>query len=381
MRVIVVGSGIVGASAAYHLAKADVDVVVVDRADEGQATAAGAGIVAPWPSPDTTSAMAALGLRAATHYPQLIEELLAEQVNDPGYARVGGILLADEGPVLEARHEGLLAQRREPSMSGLGDVERLQPGEPAARFPALRPDLAGLWVGGIARVNGRALREALLQAAWRRTAQRRSGSAALMLTRGRACGVTLDDEAVEADAVVVAAGAWSGALCQPLGVALPVFPQRGQILHLDLPDQHTGAWPAVLALGDHYLVGFPGGRVVAGATRESDSGFDYRATAAGLHRVLTDALSIAPGLAGGSMAEVRVGFRPLSPDGVASLGAIDSLPGLVVATGLGAVGLTLGPYLGAVAGDIVLGREPALDLTPYRPDRPQPATDLDVGQS
>jgi D-amino-acid dehydrogenase len=81
------------------------------------------------------------------------------------------------------------------------------------------------------------------------------------------------------------------------------------------------------------------------------------------------------------MAEVRVGFRPLSPDGVASLGAIDGLAGLVVATGLGAVGLTLGPYLGAIAGDIALGREPALDLTPYRPDRPQPGADLDVGQS
>ncbi|HZD02136.1 MAG TPA: FAD-dependent oxidoreductase [Actinomycetes bacterium] len=62
MRVIVVGAGIVGASAAWHLAAQGADVEVVDRADEGQATAAGAGVVFPWPLPGTPPAMAALGL-------------------------------------------------------------------------------------------------------------------------------------------------------------------------------------------------------------------------------------------------------------------------------------------------------------------------------
>jgi D-amino-acid dehydrogenase len=53
---------------------------------------------------------------------------------------------------------------------------------------------------------------------------------------------------------------------------------------------------------------------VAGATRESGAGFDYRVTPAGLSEVLREALAVAPGLAGGTCLETRVGFRPPGPD-------------------------------------------------------------------
>ena len=50
MRIAVVGAGILGASTAYHLAAAGAEVVLVDDVSEGRATAAGAGIICPWPS-------------------------------------------------------------------------------------------------------------------------------------------------------------------------------------------------------------------------------------------------------------------------------------------------------------------------------------------
>ncbi|MGH9120106.1 MAG: FAD-dependent oxidoreductase, partial [Acidimicrobiales bacterium] len=59
-RVVVVGAGVVGASTAYHLASAGADVVLVDRGDHGQATAAGAGVVFPWPLPGEPPAWAAM---------------------------------------------------------------------------------------------------------------------------------------------------------------------------------------------------------------------------------------------------------------------------------------------------------------------------------
>ena len=387
MRVIVVGAGIVGASAAWHLAAQDAEVVLVDRAGEGQATAAGAGIVAPWPRPDTPAPIAALGLAAAAYYPSLLDALVAAGMGDHGYARVGGIHVAPDGPELERLHHGLLRLRRRPGMAGLGAIERLPPGAPAARFPLLRADLAGLAASGIGRVDGRRLRDALLGAAAAGGARRRAGQAALTLApgtgagtgtgsgrgrgRGRVGGVTVDGEVLAADAVVVAAGAWSARLCRPLGVTLPVFPQRGQLLHLDLPgrDRDTAGWPVIQTTGDHYLLGFPGGRVVAGATRESDAGFDHRVTLGGVHQVAANALALAPGLAEGTVAEVRVGFRPLTLDRLPLLGGIEGVRGLVVATGLGPVGLTLGPYVGAVAADVALGNDVPLDLAPYRPDR------------
>lgn len=86
--------------------------------------------------------------------------------------------------------------------------------------------------------------------------------------------------------MVVAAGAWAPSLLLPLGVALPVEPQRGQIVHLQLPGRDTRDWPVVLPTSSHYLLAFDDSRVVVGATRESGVGFDYRVTASGQVEVL-----------------------------------------------------------------------------------------------
>src|SRR5699024_8103429 len=106
-----------------------------------------------------------------------------------------------------------------------------------------------------------------------------------------------------------------------LDLSVPVAPQRGQITHLRLPDADTSRWPTVHPLSHHYLVPFDEGRVVAGATRETGSGFDPRVTAAGQLQVLQDALGIAPGLADATHIETRVGLRPL-PDQLPVAGAL-----------------------------------------------------------
>ena len=74
------------------------------------------------------------------------------------------------------------------------------------------------------------------------------------------------------------------------------------------------------AFRDHYMVSWPGGRVVVGATRETGSGFRPRTSVGGIMEVLSEALRVAPGLQAASLAEVRVGLRPASPDGRPMLG-------------------------------------------------------------
>jgi D-amino-acid dehydrogenase len=221
-------------------------------------------------------------------------------------------------------------------------------------------------VGGGARVDGRQVRACLLDAAGRHGAALRTGTAVLT-----ADGVRVDGERLGADAVIVAAGAWSGELVAPLGVELPVTPQRGQITHLGVAaEQDTGAWAVVSSLGsEHYLLAFPGGRVVVGATRETGSGFDHRVTAAGQLEVLDQALAVAPGLRDATLLETRVGFRPATPDGLPVLGALPGHPRVVLATGFGPTGLTLAPLAGLLVADVVLGTAPRIDLHPYRPDR------------
>jgi D-amino-acid dehydrogenase len=118
------------------------------------------------------------------------------------------------------------------------------------------------------------------------------------------------------------------------------------------------------------MLAFGDSRVVVGATRETGSGFDYRVTPGGLAEVLNEALRIAPGLSAGTYLETRIGFRPASPDGRPLLGAVTGVDGLVIATGLGAEGLTLGPRTGAMAARLALGQSPGANLSAFDPLRP-----------
>ncbi|MBS0560977.1 MAG: FAD-binding oxidoreductase [Proteobacteria bacterium] len=368
MRVAVIGAGVVGASAAWWLARAGAEPVLIDPEAEGRATAAGAGIVVPWarthqPDPDWHRRGAAAG----RFYPEMITALGEDGETDTGYARCGAMIVDADPAVLDGIERDLIARHAE--APGMGGIARLDPAQARAAFPPLHPAMSAIHVEGGARVDGRRLAAALRRAAARRGTTEMHGAARLIRRPG-GTGVQVDGTDVPADAVLVAAGAWSAALLAEIGLRLPVAPQRGQIVHLRA-DTDTSAWPAVLPLpiAVSYLVTFEGGRVVAGATRETGSGFDYRLTAAGQAQVLADALRVAPGLGGMGVIEWRIGFRPLADDLLPLLGPAQGVPGLFVATGLGGGGLTLGPLSGRLIAEAILGQPPLLDLAPFAPLR------------
>ena len=361
-RVAVVGSGIAGAATAYALARSGAVVTIVESGRAGQATAAGAGIIQPWSS-SAGGPFYDLYAAGAAYYPVLVDLLADSGVTDLGYA-VSGSLVVDADPArldeVEAR-----VRARTAGVAVAGSVERLSAAEAAALFPPLAPGLAALLVSGGARVDGRRLRAGLLTAAERHGATVREGTAR---TAGDAAATVLvGDDRIHADAVVAAAGAWADELLTPLGRTIGVEPQRGQIVHLSIPGADTDRWPSVLPAGPSYLVAFEDGRVVAGATRETGSGFDPRITAGGLQQVLADALAVAPGLATATVLETRVGLRPLPRGGLPVIGAVPDHPGWFVTAGFGAAGLTMGPVAGAALAELVLTGSSDLDLTPFAP--------------
>jgi D-amino-acid dehydrogenase len=365
MRVVVVGTGVAGASCAYALARRGVPVVTVESGLPGQATAAGAGILEPWSSaavPGTP--WYELYLAGAAYYPTLIDRLARDGVADIGYARTGSLVVSgDRGELdaVEARVAAHGAKRPE-----VGEIHRLDPARARALFPPLAEGLSAVQITGGARVDGRRLRAGLLDAARRHGALARQGHAELVTDAGAVTGVRVGGQTIAADVVVAAAGAWTNAVLEPLGLRVPVEPQRGQIVHLRVPGADTGTWPTVLPIGPHYLVCFDD-RVVVGATRETGSGYDVRVTAAGLHEVLTTALSVAPGLATASHLETRVGLRPLTPDQAPHVGFVPGVPGLAMLTGFGAAGLTMGPNAGEIVADLIRGGTPSLDVSPLAP--------------
>ncbi|WP_129726289.1 NAD(P)/FAD-dependent oxidoreductase [Ectobacillus funiculus] len=360
---IVVGAGILGASTAYHLAKAGASVIVVDRQDLGQATDAAAGIICPWLSQRRNQAWYQLAKNGAKYYTSLIQQLEGDGETDTGYKQVGAISIHTEDEKLDKMEERVHKRRQD--SPEIGEVNRLSTTETKALFPLLAEQYSSVYISGAARVNGRALRESLLNAARKHGASILYGSAKLVHKNNRVIGVQVEDRIVLGDQVIVTAGAWANELLQPLGIHFLVTYQKAQIVHLHIPDMDTSAWPVVMPPNDQYILAFEDGRIVIGATHENETGMDYRVTAGGLYEVFHKALSVAPDLSNGTVLETRVGFRPFTPGFLPVIGALPGYEGVLVANGLGASGLTVGPYLGSELAKLALGQSIEIELNHY----------------
>ncbi|MFB6172134.1 MAG: NAD(P)/FAD-dependent oxidoreductase [Haloarculaceae archaeon] len=369
---VVIGGGIVGASVGYHLARAGADALLVDRADPGRATDAGAGIVSPATSSRTASdAWFRLGVAAADYYPDLAADLRGA-VDEVGYGRPGLLSVATDADEAARLEQSLARIRERQDRLGhpeAGSVATVSPEAARDRVPPLGHVERAFVVERAARVDGRTFAAALREAGRDRGLDvAREDARSLVLRDGAVAGVETEADRYRADAAVVAGGAWSAAWGDQLGVDLPIEPLRGQIAHLDA-DRETGDWPMVAGIGDHYLVPWPDGRIAAGATREPGVGFDPATTAAGVHEVLDATMDLAPGLGDAELASVRVGLRPTTPDGLPILGRVDAVAGAYVATGHGPTGLTVGPYSGRAVADLVLDEPAPVDLSPFAPGR------------
>ncbi|WP_018665371.1 NAD(P)/FAD-dependent oxidoreductase [Heyndrickxia acidiproducens] len=360
---IIVGGGVLGASAAYHLAKTGAEVTLVDRQDPGQATGAAAGIICPWLSQRRNKAWYRLAKSGAKYYTSLIRQLEEDGETETGYRRVGAVSIHTDEEKLDKMLERAVKRRED--APEIGEIKRLSAAETRALFPPLSEDYASVYISGAARVNGKALRQALIHGAQKHGAALIQGHAELNVEAQRVTGVKVNGQVLFADQTIVAAGAWAKELLQPLGRSFQVTHQKAQILHLQLPGLDTGNWPVVMPPNDQYILAFSGGRIIAGATHENTEAFDRRVTAGGLHEILDKVLPIAPGLANAALIETRVGFRPYTPGFLPVIGAWPGFEGLLVANGLGASGLTAGPFLGAELARLALGEKTELDLTPY----------------
>ena len=362
----VVGGGVVGLSAAWHLVEAGARTLLVDRGHVGRATDAGAGILSARRYLAAESAYERFGALAVGYYARLIERLEAQGAGETGYAVCGSLMVAASDDEV-APFERVRAQLFGSGRQAEGYAE-LSPEQARALFPPLARVRGAIHCPHDARVDGRLLAAALRATALANgLAIRQAEVSDLAVAGGVARGVVIDGEMVPAGHVVIAAGAWSGRLGERIGVPIPVAPQRGQIVHLDLPETDTAGWPIARGFRDHYMVPWPG-RVVVGATREH-VGFAPRTTVAGIMDVLEEALRVAPGLREAGLGEVRVGLRPSTSDGVPIIGPAPGIANLHLATGHGAVGLQLGPFSGKVIADAIVRGDPGVDLAPFAPGR------------
>ena len=371
--VAIVGGGIAGLAVAWRAQHRGLRTVVLerDRLAHG-ATRVAAGMLAPISEARVGErGLLALSRASLDRYPAFVAELAEASGRDPGYRADGTMLVArdrDEAEALERE----LAEREAMGLP----VEQLLPSEARRREPALAPTLRlALEIPGDHAIDPRALSAALAVAIERAGGVLREGAEVARVTTaadGAVSGVGLAaGERVEADQVVIAAGAWAATLDGlPAHARVPVRPVKGQVMRLRDPSG-PGLLTRVIRMQPGYLVPRGDGRYVLGATME-EQGFDTAPTAGGVFELLRDAIELVPGVSELAIEEVVAGLRPGTPDNAPVLGP-GAVPGLQWATGCFRHGILLAPIVADALAATLAGEAPPDVAAPFTAARFAPA--------
>jgi D-amino-acid dehydrogenase len=182
-----------------------------------------------------------------------------------------------------------------------------------------------------------------------------------LLTDGkRITGIVTDQGRLQADAYLLALGSYSPKLLAPLGIEIPVYPVKGYSITVPITD--AGAAPESTVMDETHKVAVTrlGDRIRVGGTAEL-AGYNlqlHEARRRTLMHVLGDLFPD-----GGDLArtEFWCGLRPMTPDGTPIVGGTE-LPNLYLATGHGTLGWTMAAGTARVIADLIGGRQPAIDM-------------------
>ena len=362
MKVLIVGGGIVGFGIAMRLAQGGAEVTVFERSMPGtEASFAAGGILGAQAEADRPGPFLDLCVESRARFPAFAREVEELAGVDVGYLPSGVLEVASS----ERAHEALATRVRWQTQSGLA-AELLSGAEARAMEPELSPELLGAaYFPDDHQVDNRKLMRGLMLACGALGVTVQLGHVQTVhLEHGRATGVDVDGALQRGDAVVLAAGAWSG-LIQGWGLSGPhIRPARGQMLMFQT---QRPLLRKIIYTERGYLIPRADGRIIAGSTLEF-TGFQKVVTAAGIARIVGQALLACPALEHAELIESWSGLRPYSDDRLPFLGAGPS-GGLFLATGHFRNGILLAPVTADLIADAVLGRRPTLSLAPFRYDR------------
>jgi glycine oxidase len=360
--VAIAGGGVIGGAIALELSRAGMRVGIFDRQQPGQeASWASAGILSPAPESPGMIAMVPLGKMSLSLYPEFVARIEEISGKSTGF-RPKGTLEAFFSGDTKAKLSTIIALHH-----GLGlKAEPLRAEDARELEPALSEDVeAAVLRPDECSVDNRALTSAVLDAAQRSGAEIFSGNGARAIWReGHRCaGLILQNEKVAAKWTIIAAGSFSAAI---EGVAnfAPVRPAKGQMASLRIDDLEI---QRVLWSENIYLVPRNDGRILAGATVEH-VGFDKRATAGGIGKILSAAIELAPGLANARIEETWAGLRPDSPDHLPILGPT-GVDGLLMATGHFRSGILLTPITARLIREWMTEERVSVDWDHFSPLR------------
>ncbi len=181
----------------------------------------------------------------------------------------------------------------------------------------------------------------------------------------RVTGVRADGQTVPCDAVVIATGVWSGPLAKRLGLKVPLESERGYHVEFIEPSVMPRA-PVMVASGKFVMTPMQGRLRAAGVV-------EFGGLKAGPSRAPLELLrrNVAAALPGLTFSDTRewMGHRPAPSDSIPVIGAVPGLQGAYTGFGHHHIGLTGGPKTGRLLAQMIGGRKPNIDVSPYSPAR------------
>jgi D-amino-acid dehydrogenase len=412
--VVVIGGGVIGVASAYYLTRAGWDVTLLDKGEICAGSSYGnAGLIVPshvlplaapgvwwkavrWmldaespfyvkPRPSLELArwlwrfraactparmrrampvLRRLSVESLALYRELVQELDQKRGVDVGFRQSGSMTVFFSA-------EGLAHGREEARLLGEAGVavEVLDGAAARAAEPALRPDVIGAL---LCREDALLVPDRFVKA----LAELTESLGARSVTRTEAIGFrTAGDRltAVEttrgtlpADAVVLAAGAWSPEVGRALGLRVPIQPAKGYSLTYRRPAR--GPVIPLLPAEARFSVTPMGEFLRFGGTLEL-AGMDLSIKRRRVEALRRSAVRCIEGAEDLELLEIWRGLRPCTPDGLPLVGRTRRFANLVLAAGHAMVGMSLGPVTGKLVAQLVGGHTPPTDLRALDPDR------------
>ena len=376
-EVVIVGGGCMGASVAYHLTRRGLtDIVLIER-EAMLATGSTGRNAGGFRHQFSNAANISLSIESIRLLERFEDEVgYAADVHQHGYL----FLLSSAASV--AAFQSHVALQRSMGV----DVAWLDPAEAASVAPGITTDgLLGATFcarDGIADPNGVTMgfakaAEAAGAEIWRGTEVTGIESA-----NGRITGVTTTRGSVSSRVVVNAAGPQAGLVARLAGVELPVLPYRRHIfiakpppgVDWDRPSDGVARVPATRVLVIDFETTFyfhrEGANLLFGMGDPAEpSGFDMTVRWDFLDEVTRVALGRLPALADAEVSHAWAGLYEMTPDAMPIIAPSPEPRGLYFINGFSGHGFQHSPAAGRILADLIVGRDPGLDLTPFSFER------------
>jgi sarcosine oxidase subunit beta len=361
--VVVVGGGVIGTSVAFHLAEADVDVCLLER-DQlagGSTSRAAGGFRAQFSDPLNI----AIGRRSIEAFERFGERPGAEI----DLHQVGYLFLLDRAEDVAAFEASVALQNE------LGVPSRLVPLEEVEELSPLAA-LDGVLAATFCPLDGHASPEAVTQGY--AAGVRAHGGA--VVTGCAVRGVELEGDAVAGimtslgriatETVVCAAGVWSPEIAGTVGVELPVQPYLREVGFTGPTADLPSRFPLTIDFSTGFYFHREGPGLLFGmADREQPAGFDAPTDPGWLEQVMEVAERRCPALLDMGIAGGWKGYYEITPDHNALVGEAAAPRRFLYATGFSGHGFLQGPAVGEIVRDLVLEREPFVDVAALSADR------------